>query len=358
MIEAFKKAMVKAFEKVAPPTNFLASFFKPVFLDGIAVEIQGQDVAATYSVDVELGTEGRRHEISKHNTEEFVVPEYNDFEEISELDCFKVHLGETGYEKSLGKMNSKIVSKQKKYADMQARAIEKQAADALLNGKIVLADKSKIEFRKKASHDIDCSSKKWSFDSNNPLPEVENGCKLIKQDGKCITPQFNLILESNGLNALLANKFFKENSNYNNKIERSNIKLPEEKTIGAYFHGQFSAGSYVVNLWAYDGSYTIPTGFGFANEGQQTTYIPKGRGILLPMETDYELYYGAMAEVGDAKSLVDMLTGVFNLVKTKFLNYIQIVTGKGRASLLAGVKCRPLAVPINIDTCVTFSNIV
>lgn len=358
----FKTAMVTVFEKVAQPTNFISNFYKKEQLDGIKVEIQGRDVAAVYSVDTKLGTGGRRHAFSHHDVKEIEVPEYNDYTEISEEDVFKVQFGETKYTRQVASVINKFTREQKRFSEMQKRAEEKQAADAILNGKIVLADGSKIEFRKKSSHDIDCSSKKWNAaasgaSSYDPLEAIGKACELCITDGKIGTSEFNFIAEKSTVNALLKNDYFRKNANMDSKIERAQITLPVEKTPGAFFHGQFAADSYIVNLWSYDAKYEIPTGFNFANQGQQTTYIPKGRAILLPNEVDFIRYYGAINDA-NFENPEFAIGKVLNLVKTEQLPTAYAGVKNNSVFAVAGLKSRPLYVPINIDASCTFSNIV
>ncbi len=357
MEKEFKIAMLEKFQKIQEPTGFISNFYKKEELDGIDVEIQGQDIAAVYSIDTKLGTGGRRHEISRHDTKDFVVPEYNDFTCISEEDLFKVQFGETKYEKQAGAILKKIAKDQKIFSQMQKRAEEKQAADAILNGKIVLADSSKIEFRKKESHNIDCSSKKWNISTSDPLEVIGKACELCIKDGKIGTAEFNFIAEKNVLSALLKNDIFRKNADLNNKIERAHIALPVEKTLGAFFHGQFAADNYIVNLWGYDGGYEVPGGYNFANEGERVTYIPKGRAILLPNDVEFKRYYGAINDT-NFENPEFTIGKVLNLVKTEQLPFMYAAVKNGSAFGVAGVKSRPLYVPINIDASCTFSNIV
>ncbi len=155
----------------------------------------------------------------------------------------------------------------------------------------------------------------------------------------------------------MQNDKFRENSNFNNKIERAQIGLPVEKTLGAFLHGRFAAGSYIINLWSYEGKYEIPKGFNFAGEGEQMTYIPKGRAILLPNEVNFTRYYGAINDT-DFEGVNSFVGKVLNLVETEQLPYACGCIKNGSAFAQIGLKSRPLYAPINIDASCTFSNIV
>lgn len=356
MANLVKKVMEVAFDKKQKPSMFLANFFKKQQLKTIKVEVQGRTVKSIYSVDVKLGTGGRRVDLSQFEKQEFAVPEYNDYSVISEEDMFKVQLGETEYTQQAARAADLITDRQEIISDSQRRAEEKQAADALFNGKVVLADGTKIEYNKKATHSIDKSSAKWTTETSNPLTDIKNACKLCVDDGKVGTSTFNLILEDDGLLALLANKQFKAGSNYDEGIKRADISIPEELTPGATFHGRFSAGSFKINLWTYNEKYTIPEGFNFANEGTEVGYIPQGGGVLLPENPNFRRYYGAVNNV-DASNGVNVGGAKLNLQEVEQLPYAYDVVKGGSAITEAGVKSRPLCVPVDIDTFATFTNV-
>lgn len=355
-MSVFLKTMVAAFEKRKKPTKFLTNFFKPVFLDGIVAEIQGQDVKATYSVDTQLGTGGRYHEFSYHDTKEIIVPEYNDITKITEADVFKKQFGQTEYKPvSPADVANLVTKRQSVFSDMQVRSIEKQVADAFFYGKITLSNGDKIEFRKKETHNIDKAEAKWTVETNNPLDDIEKACQLCIDDGKISASAFNLILESKGLNALLNNPLFKANSDLTKNIKRADISMPVEKTPGAMYHGQFSAGAYVVNLWSYNEKYEIPDGYDFANEGEKVPYIPEGSAIIMPAEVEYKLFYG---EINNTDfNGPSILGGKLTPVKAAQLPYAYEQVVNGSAVLVAGVKSRPMVYTENVDSFVTLKNV-
>ena len=355
MTNLIKKVMEVAFDKKQKPSMFLANFFKAKQLKSIKVEVQGRTVKSIYSVDVQLGTGGRRVDLSSYEKQEFVVPEYNDYATISEEDMFKAQLGETEYTNQAAKIADLITDRQEIISDSQRRAEEKQAADALFNGKVVLANGTKIEYNKKATHTIDKTSAKWNTASGDPIADIKDACKLCVDDGKIGTGLFNLILEDAGLVALLANEKFKASSNLIEGIKRNDINIPVELTAGAMFHGQISCGSYRVNLWTYNEKYMIPVGYGFANEGTEVGYIPQGYGILLPDNPNFSRYYGAVSNVNAS-------TGIggakLDLIETQQLPYAYDKINGGSAVTEAGVKSRPLCVPNDVDSFATFKNLV
>lgn len=356
MDKLVKQAVEVVFDKKQKPSMFLSNFFEKKLLKTIKVKLQGRVVKSIYSVDVKLGTGGRRVDLSQYDEKEYTVPEYNNYATITEEDMFDVQLGETEYEAKAANVVDLITDRQEPISDMHRRAEEKQASDGLFFGKIVLADKSEIEFNKKETHTIDVSSAKWTNANTKPLLVIQSGCQLCIDDGLLAESEFNLIMENAGIAALLSNPNFKESSNILNGIKRTDIGIPVEKTPGAMFHGQFSCESYRINLWSYNEKYTIPEGFGFANEGKKVGYIPHGCAVLLPMNPKFNRYYGAMNNV--ASRATDVGGSRLQLIETEQLPYAYDKLEGGSAWTEAGVKSRPLLVPADIDSFVTFNGIV
>ena len=350
-----KKAMKIGFSKQQKCPMFLSNFFRKEQLTGIKVEIQKELIDPYYAVDVQLGTGGRRASTGTYDADEYTVPEYNNYATITEEDMFKAQFGETVYDDvtkaakvaMLCNKHQTVISGWQRYAE------EKQAADGLFNGKIVLANGKEIKFNKKSSHSI-AADEKWNTANADPIEFLEAGCQLAFDDGKIGVSTFNLILENAGAAALLSNEKFIKNSNKNNGINRANIEMPIEKTPGAKFHGQFSIGGYIINLWTYNAKYKIPVGYNFAGEGTEVGFVQKGTGLLLPENPNFVRYYGA---VNDANAPSELGGSKLNLQEVEQLPYAYDKLNGGSAVTLAGVKSRPLYVPVDIDSFVSFSNI-
>ena len=350
-----KKMMQMGFSKRQACPMFLSYFYKKEQLTGIKVEIQKEILDNQYAVDVQLGTGGRRADGSSFETEEYTVPEYNNYGTITEEDMFKVQFGETEYDADakVARVANLINKHQTIISGWQRYSEEKQAADSLFNGKIVLANGKEIKFNKKASHNITPTA--WNAANSDPLESIAGGCQIAFDDGKIGVSTFNLILESKGLAALLSNEKFLKNCNKNQGVNRTNLEMPVEKTPGAKFHGQFSVDGYIINVWSYNAKYKIPKGYGFDGEGTEVGFVKSGTGLLLPENPNFKKYYGA---VNDANAPSELGGSKLNLQQVEQLPYAYDKLNGGSAVTLAGVKSRPLYVPVDIDSFVTFSGLV
>jgi len=354
MTNVLKKAIEVGFDKRKKPSLFLANLFEKEQKNTIKVAIQGRSVKSVYAVDVKLGTGGRRVDLSSHDTQDFVIPEYNNFATITEEDMFKVQLGETEDTQIITNAANLINDRQVVISDIIRRSEEKQAADALFNGKIVLCDGTEVTFNKRSSHDVSKTSAKWNA-SGNPISDLEDACQLIIDDGKIAASEFNFIANSAVINAFLSNSNVKGSSNWNNGIKRTDVAMPVEKTPGAMYHGQVSCGAYVVNIWSYNEKYEIPTGYNFANEGTEVPYIPAGKGVILPLNPNFKRYYGA---INNVNATATMGGAKLQLVKAEQLAYAYDELIDGSALTKAGVKSRVLLVPVDVDSIVTLKDLV
>ena len=356
MTGAVKKAMEIGFDNRQKPSMFLANLFKKKQLKGIKVELQGRVVESYYSVDVKLGTGGRYNSLDEYDKKEFVVPEYNDIASLTEEDVFKAQFGQTEYDQAANIIES-INDGQEIFSDKQRRSEEKQASDGLFTGKIVLAGGNKINFNKKASHSISVSSAKWNTQSGDPISVLKTAIGLCIADAKISASEWNFVLDEAGFDALIGNANFKAKSNWNDGIKRTDINMPEELTPGAMFHGRISVGSYIVNIWTYPEKYTVPKGYGFANEGQQFGYIPSGCALLVPMNPNFVRYYGAINNT-NAQIKPGIGGTKLELVEKEQLPYAYDVLDDGSATTKYGVKSRPLLIPADIDSFATIHDIV
>ncbi len=350
-----KKAMKIGFSKRQACPMFLSNLYTTEMLDGIKVEIQKEILDNQYAVDVQLGTGGRRADNNSFDYDEYTVPEYNNYGTITEEDMFKVQFGETVYDAELkaAKVANLINKHQTIISGWQRYSEEKQAADGLFNGKIVLANGKEIKFKKKESHTLTPTA--WNTANGDPTKDIEDACQIAFDDGKIGVSTFNLILETKGLSALLNNDKFLKNCNKNQGVSRTNIEMPVEKTPGAMFHGQFTVGSYIINLWSYNAKYKIPKGYGFEGEGTEVGFIKSGTGLLLPDKPNFKRYYGA---VNDANAPSELGGSKLNLQKVEQLPYAYDKLNGGSAVTLAGVKSRPLYVPVDIDSFISFKGLI
>lgn len=343
--DTYRKLELEAFDIKKVPTMALWNLGKEVQLNGIAKRIQKRFLKNIPAVDVALGTGGRYNSAEKYGMTDFVVPEYNEIGKLTEEDVFKVHFGENEYT-NIANIVNLVTDEQKTLQEKIVLAQNLQARDALFYGKIKLISGAEIDFDMKDSHKITAVNA-WSSANGVPNDDIEKACRLIIGDGRLSGNVFHMYMADDVLNALISNENFKKTSDLNAGYDRRNVSLPVEKTPGVAYHGVSTVGSNIVHLWGYNETYTIPTGFNFADEGTEKTFIPTGQTLIFHDQTQFEANYGAINDTNNQKS--DVPTGRLNLKKVKYLPYSYGVTQQGSSWTDYGVKARPLFIPVNVD---------
>lgn len=343
------KTMIDGFTLYQKPNCFLTSFASEIVTDYDKVELDKRSVRNVYAVDVERDG-ARMVNFNKFETLEFTPPYYNQYDMLTPAQFDKRQFGKTEYEK-IGNLNTFLNERQGWLSDTIVNAIEKMVSDALFNNKITLSDGSEITFNRKDSHYINKQSEKWSG-TGNPIKHIDDLCQTIIDDAKVSgSGAFQLICARDTVNTLLANENFRKSTSFDAGIKLTDIKSPTWNTNGATFHGQFSCGSFRINLWSYNAKFEVPTGYNYANEGTLQPYIPNGTALLLPEDINFNLIYAGIdnsatmihnGSIGNINSLA--------MIKTKQLPYAYwSLVSVGTAAFVYGVKSRPLFIPTNND---------
>lgn len=284
---------------------------------------------------------------NKFTTYEYRPPYFNIYNNLTPEQFSQRFAGQTIYER-IGSLNEYLVEKQSHLYDTILNAKEKMLADALFLNQITLANGRKIEFNRLDSHYLTVA-KRWSTADSNPLQDIQQMATLNVKDGNADGSQVqHLICGSNVAMALLSNPQFRENSNLNNAIRQSDIMLPQWNGSGAVFHGRFSAGSFLINLWSYNAELTVPTGYNLAGEGTSKPIIPTGTALLMLEQPNIKMYYAGLSHNA---AMINTLTNDPNALlmqkaRTSVYSYWKEIN-PGETVFVYGVKSRPLPVPIN-----------
>lgn len=337
------KYFAGGFEKRQKPAQFFTNLCEPVhILEGV-VRFDRRSVLPSISVNVENGTGGRWHNLDTYTTEEYEIPEYNDGSSLGESFYKKRAFAQHEYAGRAVQAIDIVTRNQGILSEFQRNAQEKQVVDALLTGKIKLINNDEIDFKKKESHTI-AASAKYSSSGGKPLTDVEKAIQVIIDDGKPATTDFHYIMNSSDINDFILNDQVQKAARKLEGIDRVSIGMPPEKTLGAGLQGKFATGGCNVYLWGVNTKYLIPKGFGFAGEGTEQFFLPKGKSIVVPTNPKFKMYYGGLIPCAPDRDPLEMVP-----VKTEQLAYQYKICEKGCNTIEYGVKMAPLFVPENGD---------
>lgn len=290
----FTQALVAVYKERPIVTQFLRSFFPSVYKNTRYVSIEVQRGYEKVAVDVLRGTEGNRNEFGISTQKIFDPPMFKEYFDMTELDMYKVLLGQTDIsEVQYGELLAQVTEKLGLLQDKIERAYEVMCSQALTTGIITMNNGENINFKRKADSLVDLGSGDyWTVSGADCYADFEAGCNFMRQVGKSQGGTINAILGSTALQALLTNSEFLERQNLFN-MALDSVRPPQRDAVGATLHGQITAGSYKVNLWAYPEYYD-------ATNGDSTPYVDPKKVILLPEAPKFNLSFAAVPKLIEA----------------------------------------------------------
>jgi len=354
-MDLLRRTMGPVFRKKALPTMFLSSqFMSPDAnkFDSVKIVVDIKRNGERLAIDIVRGTGGRNNANKRFTTKTYMPPSYNEAGNYSENERLQRAMGRTEYEEDRPALIIAAITDDQ--VDLQRtilRAIEKQAADAMFTGTVVLINNETVDFKQKASHQI-APAIDWSHADGVPLDDLAGGAKLNRIDGQNNTT--DLIMGEDFWSLLKNNAQFQKFSDFR-RVDQINIRPPVMNSEGANFHGTITIGEYNINLWTYPQYYLVPTGFNLPNEGTSVPYIPTDKGWLGKIGSRFDLYYAGIVHlVTSDQRLVSLgIPQTPTAVKGDFHPYAYVDTpGK---NVVYGIESAPLCVPTDIDSFCTFT---
>lgn len=177
------------------------------------------------------------------------------------------------------------------------RSVELQASQVLQTGATSLSDGTGVvysnDYKVKASH-FPTTSNDWGAGGDDPLADLSALAYQIHEDGRG-NPN-RLIMGRSALNAFLRDTKVQGFLD-NRRISIGQVNRPQN-IGGGVFHGDITIGSFVCEIWGYDGFYTPP------GAGSISRYIEDDKVIMLCDNTRMDLVYGAIPHIAPADSRV------------------------------------------------------
>lgn len=330
----FTKMLIDVYKERTTPTSFLRSFFPTVESPTKEISIEVVRGTEKIAVDVARGTEGNRNSFSNSTEKIFVPPYFREYFDATELDLYDRLFAEEGTISAdiMSAFIDSVAEKLRMLQDKIERAYELQCAQVLVDGIVILKNGTNINFKRKAGSlvDLNGSTGYWSVNGHDVFKDFENGVLFLRTKGKAQGGTFNAIMGSAALAALLSNSVFKERNNLVN-LTLDAVTAPQFNAVGATLHGQITAGSYRINLWAYPEFYDNESGV-------STPYIDDTKVVLIPEKPRFKLAFAAVPRLLKAGAPV---------VKGAFL-FGEYMDEKNSAHIM-DVKSAGVAIPVAVD---------
>lgn len=341
---ALTSKVVGAFEEMIPVRAGFSGFFPEETTPSLEIDVEVQRDNDLIAVDVQRFTEGSPGKVSKVSEHKYIPPYYKQ-EYYFNTDSVYMNtiaqgvLSNPNINRLLAQNALKNMTKERAKIE---RAIRKQQAQVLQTGIVTLINGDNIDFRRKAGSivNVDTAGNYWSVAADaKPLDDIQAGLRFLRDVGNSASGVVNVIMRSEGLNAMMATAQFKDQADFR-RVDRVAISMPQfDEASGLAFHGQLGAGDFVINIWTYNEKYTD------AN-GATQYYLDANKVVMLPGDFQGKTVFGGLPSMNEL-NVGGVTTMVPTVVEANYLlrSFASERTTQSGLELTSA----PLVIPFTID---------
>lgn len=334
----------------APATGFFTRMFTPVFhaSEKVAMDIQRDDDEVAIALPT-IKSGGRGNEMKTYTNKEFVPTVFKEEFNLSAYDLLKRAAGKTNFEEPnfVADAQQEVMEGMSRVQRKVTRALELMSSQVFQGGVVtnINADGDTvytIDFKEKATHKVTVGTT-WATDGTTgaPLDDLEDLAEVVRQDGR--RDPTDLVFGKSALRRFLANEKVVEILN-NRRMERGEI-VPRMANSGATLYGRFFIGSYDFRLWTYNEVYRHP------QTTNLTKYVGDDNVIMLAEGARYNMSWGDIPRVVPPDPrLTAFVPGRLSDPSTGLDMIVYGWVSQDGTALTIQVACRPLTIPVAIDT--------
>jgi len=339
----FTKQLIASFKEI-PVVSALGRSFFPTVETGVSeISIEVERGTELVAVDIIRGAEGNLNKSTKSTERIYETPLYDERINMVSTDVYKslfVNSNGSVNESQMLNYVEKTAEDMLKLRNKIERAYEYQAWQVLVDGIVTSAVGDNIDFKRKAGSKVTVAGgAEWSVTTVDPRAALQAGCTWLRTNGLVNAGVYNAILGESAFAALIANPKFQAVGDVRTFEKLTMINEPQKNSVGGVFHGQISAGSYLINLWTYPQYYTN-------SSGVATPYLDPKKVVLLPDTTNFRLAFATCPYVfsDNGTDVVRPMRGAYQLYDS---------VDKNKRAHYFGVQSSGLAIPVAVDTIYT-----
>ena len=345
MADLFKHFMAAAYDErlLAQPPMFLSNMFGKNPTELLLSETEKIDIDVIrddrkLAVDVTRGGgAGNTNTSNRFSAHEYQVPLYWEEAPITASMLNKRLPGFDPFQpvdrmQALAYHAAKIQAAQ---ALKIRRAMEYQAAEALLSGTITLINSDSLDFKKKGTHHATPGTK-WD-NAGDPIADIQALADIIFKDGK-MKPD-TLIFGAIAFTDFIGNA--KVLAYLNTRYVEPGRLAPGDVVQGAKLWGRLTIGQYVFDIYIYDEFYDV--------SGTATPYVTTDSVIIMNRNARLVKAFGAVEILPQCREEYRRL-GMPMVPEFQPGQITPFAYEKPPAALIAGVQSAPVMIPTAIDT--------
>lgn len=286
------KGAIQKYVENRVPTTHMRGFFTRQTYDTTSIPLEVMRDNDYAAVDVHRGTIGNLNESGVWSAKEIVPPFYHEKFNINSLRFYERAMGlaaSTATSTNRANLANEVAMTLVKLNNKIIRAEEIQCVQALETGVVTLVSGDSIDYRRKAGSLVDNSASPWTTTTTDIESQLQAAGTFINQYGANTTGVMDLTMSGSAWIALQKSSFFKDKANYN-KVTLLAIGNPQNRN-GATYHGQITAGSFIFNIWTYDGTYLNSSGVRTRLTDELKVIVTPSQGAI------FELAYGAVDQI-------------------------------------------------------------
>lgn len=329
------------------PTSDLAftSMMGRDVTDAASVGVSTRKNNKLVSSDIIRGARGTRNASSKSAIDIFIPPFYDEWYDLTQLEGYdKMASTLVPDETFIARTAKKAMKMTDTCKGKEQRAIEKQWLQVMKTGIVELVSGDDLNFNRSADSMVNVglsdSAKYWDKASATIIDNIRVGCERIRKIGGAPGSIINLITSSKGIQTIISSDEIKDIAD-NRRLNLVNITMPKgaEMITGLTFHGTLAAGTFTVNLFSYDETYTN-------DSGSDVRYMDENQCILLPdfpfLKANMTTAFGALPVIyeGDKGASIRYQPIDFQ---------VSDIVDEDAATHKVHVKSAPLAIPVALD---------
>ena len=330
------------------PTGFLQTFAETTESRELYPAIEVRRGSEKIAIDVPLGVDGNRNQLTDFSRTIYDLFYYNDFVDLTKNAIYQVLFSseQIGVNAN-NRMANEIAVGLKAIEDKFIRAREVQVKQVLETGtQTSYRDGSVITYgRKAASFKTLGAGNWWSVSGTDPYQDFSDAGVFLREQGKITSNELVAIVGQSAYLALKNNStVLIQNDLKSWQIDK--LVKPIEMAEGATYMGYIVAYTYTVHLFAYNQFFEDP-----ANNGALTPYIAPNNVYVLPSPAVSKPFTGIFGACPQITSDGSNITG--NLMVGKVTPYQRIIPQMGIYQF--GLESRPLFVPYKVDQMYTMT---
>lgn len=355
MSDSVTKRMLRAYTQDPVPTLFLSGMFQSPpenfhTTEEVEIDIERSDETVSVAIS-DLSTGYRMNSIDEFTNKGFKPPINKEASPINSFDLLKRTVGSNPFEQPDFRANLivRVIRSLKINEGRVRRSGEWQASQVLQTGIVTLTDSNgaavfTIDYKPKVTH-FPTVGTTWDNAGADPITDLDGLGDTIRNDG--LSDPDQLVFGRTAWNEFTGNAIVQKHFDVR-RMDLGTVSS-QKRGQGATFKGTIAIGSYMYDMFVYNGKYIDPQTL------VKTDFVDPGKVIMRAESGRLDATFGAIPNIGamiggGSASRLPEISGRISNVQGGMDLFTNVWISEDGEQLFAGVGTRQLMIPTAIDT--------